>query len=77
VALADQIWRIKKTIIRESGGVPDRNEGEFHIEQAPEPAPAFVLDDLIAGLNNLKSAQGIPGTATIGSPVEFSLRWTG
>lgn len=72
MALTDQHFRVSRTLIREDAQA-DKFEADFYIEEKP-PAQ-FTLDDLIAGLNNLKSIQGIPGTARIGSPVTFSLRW--
>jgi hypothetical protein len=73
MALADQSYRVRRTVIK-TDSATDKFEADFHIEEKSESAP-FTLDDLIAGLNNLKANQGVPGTARIGSPVEFSLRW--
>jgi hypothetical protein len=76
MALADQTFLIRRTTIRENDQV-DRFEADFSIEEKPQtPEVPFTLDDLIAGLNNLKSAQSVPGTARMGGPVTFALRWT-
>jgi hypothetical protein len=73
MALADQTYRIAKTTIRENDQT-DKFEASFHIEEKSGVIP-FTLDDLIAGLTNLKTVQSVPGTARVGSAVEFSLRW--
>jgi hypothetical protein len=76
MALADQTFRVRRTTIR-ANDQPDQFEADFHIEEKTvDPVVPFTLDDLIAGLNNLKTNQSVPGTARIGSPVIFSLRWT-
>ena len=72
MALVDQTFKVRRTLVRENDQ-PDKFEADFFIEEKP-PAQ-FTLDDLIAGLNNLKTNQSVPGTARIGSPVTFSLRW--
>jgi hypothetical protein len=74
MALADQTFRIRRTTIRENSQ-PDKFEADFHIEEKSVATP-FTLDELIAGLNNLKTNQSVPGTARMGGPVEFALRWT-
>jgi len=75
MALADQTFRVRRTTIRENNQ-PDRFEADFYLEEkAAEPVVPFTLDDLIAGLNNLKTLQSVPGTARVGSSVSFSLRW--
>jgi hypothetical protein len=73
MALADQTFRVRRTTVRQNDQV-DQFEADFFIEEKAGAVP-FTLDDLIAGLNNLKTAQSVPGTARIGSPVTFSLRW--
>jgi hypothetical protein len=77
VALADQTFRVRRTTVRQNDQ-PDQFEADFFIEEKTGVTPPvlFTLDDLIAGLNNLKTAQSVPGTARIGTPVTFSLRWT-
>jgi hypothetical protein len=73
MALADQTFRVRRTTVRENDQ-PDRFETDFFIQE--KEGSQFTLDDLIAGLSNLKTAQSVPGTARIGGPVEFALRWT-
>jgi hypothetical protein len=74
MALTDQNFRVRRTTIRQSGEV-EKFEADFHIEGKEGAPTPFTLDDLIAGLNNLKTAQSVPGTALVGSAVEFALRW--
>ena len=74
MALADQTYRVRRTTVRQND-VADQFEADFFLEEKQGAVP-FTLDDLIAGLNNLKTAQSIPGTARIGGPVTFALRWT-
>lgn len=76
MALADQTFRIRRTTIRENDQ-PDRFEADFSIEEKPQtPEIPFTLDDLIAGLNNLKTNHQVPGSARMGGAVTFALRWT-
>lgn len=72
MALAAQVYKVRRTLVRESGQ-PDTFEADFHISEGP--GATFTLDDLIEGLNNLKTNQNVPGSARMGSEVIFSLRW--
>jgi hypothetical protein len=75
VALADQHFKVRRTVIREDSQ-PDQFEADFFIEEkTTQPIVPFTLDDLIAGLNSLKTNHSVPGTARVGSAVAFSLRW--
>lgn len=75
MALANQRFRVTRTVIRTDSDV-DKFEADFFIEEKPQDPPVpFTLDDLIAGLNNLKTNHAVPGTAKMGGPVTFSLRW--
>jgi hypothetical protein len=75
VALADQRYTIKKTTIRTDTGA-DKFELSFQLEEKEQTPPIpFTVDDLIAGLNYLKTQQSVPGTARIGGPVSIALRW--
>jgi hypothetical protein len=75
VAFTDQNWKAQQTTVREAGQTP-RFEGDLFIEEKVQtPEIPFILDDLIAMLQALKSQQNVPGTARVGSAVMFSLRW--
>jgi len=76
MAIADQNYKLDNKVITESGQT-DRHEATFAIEEKPQtPEVPFVLDDIIAACNFLKTNKGIPGTARVGNTVTFALRWT-
>ena len=75
MALNDLQYMLRITNVTEAGQA-DRHEADFKIGTKPEDgAVPMTLDDIAASVAFLKTQKGVPGTALVGAPVDFPLRW--
>jgi hypothetical protein len=70
-------WRVVRTTVREheaAADLPPVFSADVHLEGTKEGDPV-TLADLQALLANAVT-QGVPTTATLGTSVDLSFRWT-